>query len=181
MVKSMNSGIKKSIYSFLVAGSRQQDNDMTPLKIGDRAPEFETVLHDGKKIQLSNYVGKKLILFFYPADDTPGCTAAACSLRDAYSELSENGYQMLGVSPDSEKSHDKFIKKYAFPFPLFPDVDQTMMKAYGVWGAKKFMGREFDGVHRTTFVIDEQGVIEQVFTKVDTKNHARQILDIANA
>jgi peroxiredoxin Q/BCP len=173
----MNSGIKKSIYSFLIAGTSQHSADMTSLKVGDRAPQFETVLHDGTQIQLSDYAGKKLILFFYPADDTPGCTAAACSLRDAYSELSEKGYQMLGVSPDSEKSHDKFIKKFAFPFPLFPDVDQTVMKAYGVWGPRKWMGREFDGVHRTTFVIDEQGTIEQIFTKVDTKNHARQILD----
>ena len=150
---------------------------MTTLKAGDKAPDFKGIDEQGNTIGLSDFQGKKLILFFYPADNTPGCTAAACSLRDSYEALKDKGFELLGVSPDSAKKHQGFINKYAFPFHLLADTEHQVMDAFGVWGPKKFMGREFDGVHRTTFVIDEQGMIEKVFTKVDTKNHATQILE----
>ena len=145
------------------------------LKVGDAAPDFSALNEQGEVVKLTDFKGKKLAIFFYPADNTPACTAAACSLRDSYGELKAMGIEMLGVSPDSPKKHENFIKKYGFPFSLIADEDMTVMKAYGVWGAKKFMGREFDGVLRTTFLIDEKGIIEQVFSKVDTKNHATQI------
>ena len=149
----------------------------THLKAGDKAPDFTGTLHDETTVSLSDYAGKKLIIFFYPKDDTPGCTAAACSLRDGFGELKANGYELLGVSPDKPAKHRKFIEKYDLPMPLLADEDHTMMNAYGTWGAKKFMGREYDGVLRTTFVIDENGVINRVYTKVKTKTHAEQILD----
>ena len=149
----------------------------THLKAGDKAPDFTGTLHDETTVSLSDYAGKKLIIFFYPKDDTPGCTAAACSLRDGFGELKASGYELLGVSPDKPAKHRKFIEKYDLPMPLLADEDHTMMNAYGTWGAKKFMGREYDGVLRTTFVIDENGVIDRVYTKVKTKTHAEQILD----
>ena len=149
----------------------------THLKAGDKAPDFTGTLHDETTVSLSDYAGKKLIIFFYPKDDTPGCTAAACSLRDGFGELKASGYELLGVSPDKPAKHRKFIEKYDLPMPLLADEDHTMMNAYGTWGAKKFMGREYDGVLRTTFVIDENGVINRVYTKVKTKTHAEQILD----
>lgn len=172
----MNKGILKSISSFF---NNESDsiNDMTHLKVGDAAPNFSALNEHGKKISLSDFRGKKLALFFYPADNTPACTAAACSLRDSYADLKAEGIEMLGVSPDSIKKHQKFVEKFSFPFSLIADEDLTVLKAYGVWGWKKFMGREYDGVHRTTFLIDEQGVIEQVFEKVITKTHAQQILE----
>lgn len=172
----MNNGILKSITSFF-GNDSQSENDMTHLKVGDPAPNFSALNEEGKTITLSDFRGKKLALFFYPADNTPGCTAAACSLRDNYDDLKAQGIEMLGVSPDSTKKHGKFIQKYEFPFSLIADEDLTVLKAYGVWGWKKFMGREYDGVHRTTFLIDEKGIIEQVFEKVNTKNHAAQIMD----
>ena len=150
-----------------------------PLQAQDPAPDFTGPTETGETVSLSDYRGEKLILFFYPKDDTPGCTAAACSLRDAYAELRERGYRMLGVSPDPVKKHRRFVDKYRFPFHLLADPEHTVMEAYGVWGPKKFMGRTFDGVHRTTFVIDEAGVIERVFSKVKTKTHAQQILEAA--
>ncbi|MEM7571394.1 MAG: thioredoxin-dependent thiol peroxidase [Bacteroidota bacterium] len=149
---------------------------MTTLQVGDAAPDFTGAIEEGKSVSLSDFRGQKLILFFYPKDDTPGCTAEACNLRDNYTELKAKGYALLGVSPDPLKKHAKFQDKYDLPFPLLSDEDHTVLNAYGVWGLKKFMGREYDGVHRTTFVIDEQGILEQVITKVKTKNHTAQIL-----
>lgn len=148
----------------------------THLKEGDKAPDFNGLDQDGQPISLSDFAGSKLILFFYPRDNTPGCTAAACSLRDHYAELDKAGYKLLGVSADSAKKHQNFINKYNFPFPLLADTEKETIKAYGVWGLKKFMGREFEGILRTTFVIDEKGKIEQVIKKVKTKTHAAQLL-----
>lgn len=172
----MNKGILKSITSFLVNEKHSSDN-MKHLLVGDPAPNFSALNEKGEKISLADFRGKKLALFFYPADNTPACTAAACSLRDSYAELRAKGIEMLGVSPDSTKKHQKFIDKFNFPFSLIADEDLTVLNAYGVWGWKKFMGREYDGVHRTTFLIDENGIIERIFEKVITKNHAEQIMD----
>ena len=149
---------------------------MTHLQAGDDAPDFTGTLQDGSTVSLGDFAGKKLILFFYPKDDTPGCTAAACSLRDHYGELEKKGYALLGVSPDKPAKHEKFIKKYELPMPLLADEDHKVMEAYGTWGRKKFMGREYDGVLRTTFVISPEGKIDRVYTKVKTKVHAEQIL-----
>ncbi len=150
---------------------------MTHLKEGDPAPDFQATIETGETVSLSDYKGKKLVLFFYPKDLTPGCTAEACNLRDHYQELKNAGYELLGVSPDSEKSHQKFIEKKNLPFHLLADTDKTVANAYGVWGPKKFMGRSYEGIHRTTFIIDEEGKIEKIITKVKTKNHAEQILE----
>ena len=150
---------------------------MMHLKEGDKAPDFQGVDQNEKTISLSDYKGKKLILYFYPKDDTPGCTAEACNLRDNFSVLKKEGFELLGVSPDNPKKHKKFIDKYSLPFPLIADTEKEILNAYGVWGPKKFMGREYDGVHRTTFVIDEEGKIEKIITKVNTKAHAEQILN----
>jgi peroxiredoxin Q/BCP len=150
---------------------------MTTLKIGDEAPAFKTVDQDGNPISLSDYTGKKVILYFYPKDDTPGCTAEACNLRDNYDLLLKKGYKIIGVSADDEKSHKKFIEKYVLPFPLIPDKDKSILKAYGAWGRKKLYGKEYDGILRTTYVISEKGLIEKIFNKVDTKNHTEQILE----
>lgn len=149
---------------------------MTHLKEGDQAPAFEGVNELEETVSSADYEGKKLILFFYPKDNTPGCTAAACNLRDNYDTLKQQGFELLGVSPDSAKKHANFIKKHEFPFHLLADTEKEVMNAYGVWGPKKFMGREFDGVHRTTFVIDEAGKVDKVFKKVKTKDHTAQIL-----
>ena len=150
---------------------------MTSLNVGDKAPDFVALNEFGKSTSLSDYLGKKVVLYFYPKDMTPGCTAESCNLGENYSLLQENGFIVLGVSPDSSKSHQKFINKYNLPFSLIADEDKTVIKAFGVWGPKKFMGKEYDGVHRTTFVIDEDGVIEKVFSKVKTKDHTNQILE----
>ena len=150
---------------------------MTKLKVGDKAPAFKGVDEKGETIQLSDFKGKKLVLFFYPKDNTPGCTAAACSLRDHFSELEKAGYALLGVSPDSPKKHQNFIDKFEFPFSLLADTELEVIKSFGVWGRKKFMGREYDGLLRTTFVIDEKGKIERIIDKVKTKTHAAQILE----
>ncbi|HQU57603.1 MAG TPA: thioredoxin-dependent thiol peroxidase [Saprospiraceae bacterium] len=150
---------------------------MTQLKEGDKAPGFKGVDQHENTVSLSDFKGKKLILYFYPKDDTPGCTAEACNLRDNYAVLQSKGYALLGVSPDDPKKHQKFIDKYSLPFPLIADTEKEVLNAYGVWGPKQFMGKKYDGVHRTTFVIDEAGKIAKVFTKVDTKAHAEQILE----
>lgn len=150
---------------------------MTSLKSGDKAPEFSSVDQYGNQITLDSLRGKKVILYFYPKDDTPGCTAEACNLRDNYSELLNKGYFIIGVSPDPIAKHKKFADKFELPFPLLPDSEKQIINAYGVWGPKKFMGKSYDGVYRTTFVINEIGLIEKVFTQVDTKNHTKQILD----
>ena len=153
------------------------EQTMTKLRAGDTAPFFKGLNEKGEEISLSDFKGSKLILFFYPKDNTPGCTAEACSLRDHFSELKTQGFQLLGVSPDSSKKHTNFIKKFDFPFSLLADTELETIKAYDVWGKKKFMGRVYDGVWRTTFIIDEKGIIERVITKVKTKDHAQQILE----
>ena len=153
---------------------------MTHLKIGDQAPNFIGVTETGATVSLADFAGKKLILFFYPKDNTPGCTAAACNLRDNYGALQAKGFELLGVSPDSAKKHQNFINKFEFPFSLLADTELTTIKAYGLWGLKKFMGKEFEGVYRTTFLIDEAGKITEIFTKVKTKTHAAQIFESLN-
>ena len=149
---------------------------MTKLAVGDKAPAIQAVDQHGNEINLENFKGNKVVLYFYPKDNTPGCTAEACNLRDNYDSMLKQGYKVIGVSPDSEKSHQKFAEKFDLPFPLIPDTEKKVVQDYGVWGRKKFMGREYDGVTRTTFVIDEEGKIEEIIEKVDTKNHAEQIL-----
>jgi len=151
---------------------------MTHLKIGDQAPNFKSIDQEGITRQLSDYKGSKLILFFYPKASTPGCTAEACDLRDHEAELLAQGYKIVGVSADSMKRQANFAGKYKLPYPLLADEDKTVINAYGVWGPKKFMGREYDGIHRTTFVIDAQGKIETILSKVKTKAHAAQILGV---
>lgn len=148
---------------------------MTSLKPGDKAPLFESTDQYGNLISLSNLKGKKVVLYFYPKDDTPGCTAQACNLRDNYQMLQSKDYVVLGVSPDTLQSHVKFAAKYELPFSLLADPEKVIVKLYEVWGPKKFMGRSYEGVHRITFVIDEMGIITEVITKVETKNHAAQI------
>ncbi len=150
---------------------------MTNLKIGDKAPSFSGRDENGNPINLSDYAGKRLIMYFYPKDMTPGCTTESCNLRDNYEALLEKGFEILGVSADDEKRHLKFIDKHELPFHLLADVDKEVINAYNVWGPKKFMGREYDGIHRTTFVIDGDGIIEAVFKKVKTKAHTEQILE----
>ncbi|MCF6348578.1 MAG: thioredoxin-dependent thiol peroxidase [Flavobacteriaceae bacterium] len=149
---------------------------MTTLKKGDKAPNFETQDNQGNTIKLTDYKGKKLVLFFYPKASTPGCTVEACNLRDNYKRFLSLGYEILGVSADTAKRQQNFITKNNLPFPLLADVDKEVINAYKVWGRKKFMGREYDGIYRTTFVIDENGIIEEVITKVKTKEHTGQIL-----
>lgn len=146
------------------------------LKQGDKAPEILGVDQSGKEISLSDFAGRKLVLYFYPKDNTPGCTAEACNLRDNYADLQAAGYAVVGVSKDSEASHVKFIEKQALPFPLIADTALTLNEAFGVWREKKMAGRTYMGTVRTTFIIDENGVIADVIEKVDTKNHAAQIL-----
>ncbi|WP_273273723.1 thioredoxin-dependent thiol peroxidase [Maribacter polysiphoniae] len=150
---------------------------MKTLQVGDKVPEFISKDQDGNTIRLSDYHGKKLIVFFYPKASTPGCTAEACNLRDNYSVLQSQGYELLGVSADSEKRQTNFRNKYDFPFPLLADEDHTVINTFGVWGPKKFMGREYDGIHRKTFMINEEGVVTKVIDKVKTKDHAAQLLD----
>jgi len=152
-------------------------NHITSLKTGDKAPAFIGKDENGKNISLSDFKGKKVVLYFYPKDDTPTCTNEACNLRDNYTLLKKNGYVIIGVSADEEKKHQKFIKKYNLPFPLIADVDKKIITAYDVWGEKLFMGRIFDGIVRTTFIINEKGIIENVITKVDSKNHTEQIVN----
>jgi len=149
---------------------------MNMLQVGDKVPDFISKDQDGTIIKFSDYLGQKLIIFFYPRANTPGCTAEACNLRDNYSDLKAQGYELLGVSEDSSKKQSNFKNKYDLPFPLLADEDHTVINTFGVWGPKKFMGREFDGLLRTTFIIDAEGVIEKVIEKVKTKDHAAQIL-----
>ncbi|WP_041801603.1 thioredoxin-dependent thiol peroxidase [Flagellimonas ruestringensis] len=149
---------------------------MNMLKVGDKVPDFSAKDQDGNTINLSDYKGKKLVVFFYPKANTPGCTAEACNLRDNYKELQDQGFEILGVSADSEKKQSNFKNKYEFPFPLLADEDHTVINTFGVWGPKKFMGKEYDGIHRTTFVINGDSVVESVIDKVKTKDHAAQIL-----
>lgn len=146
------------------------------LEIGQEAPDFEAKDQNGETVRLSDFRGKKVVLYFYPKDNTPGCTAQACNLRDNYSELQEKGYVILGVSQDSEASHQKFIAKQELPFSLIADTDHTVHNLYGTWGEKKMYGRTYMGTFRHTFVIDEEGKLENVIKKVKTKDHTAQIL-----
>ena len=150
---------------------------MTTLSEGDKAPSFSAKDQNGNIRTLADYKGKKLIVFFYPRASTPGCTAEACNLSDNYQELQKQGFEILGVSADSEKKQRNFRNKYDFPFPLLADEDKSVITAFGVWGPKKFMGKEFDGIHRTTFIINKTGNIERIIDKVKTKDHAAQILN----
>ncbi|WP_406683920.1 thioredoxin-dependent thiol peroxidase [Seonamhaeicola sp. MEBiC1930] len=149
---------------------------MTTLKIGDKAPDFTSVDQDGNTISLTDYKGRKLVLFFYPKANTPGCTLEACNLSDNYERFTSLGYDILGVSADTQKRQTNFRNKFKFPYPLLADEDKSVINAYEVWGEKKFMGRIYDGIHRITFIIDENGIIEDVITKVKTKAHTDQIL-----
>jgi len=147
------------------------------VKEGTTAPAFKTKDDNGEDVSLKDFKGQKVVLYFYPKDDTPGCTKEACSFRDAYSKFKKQGIKLLGVSPDSEASHQKFITKYKLPFTLLADRDHTIAEAYGVWGEKKFMGRTYMGVLRTTFLIDEKGKIKKVFEKVKPEDHATEVLE----
>jgi peroxiredoxin Q/BCP len=149
---------------------------MKHLKIGDKAPGFSGVNQQGATISLADFKGKKLAVYFYPKDNTPGCTAQACSIRDHHTELLDKGISVVGVSADSVKSHVKFVEKFDLPFSLLADEDHTILQQFGVWGPKKFMGREFDGIHRTTFLINEEQVIVGIIDKPNTKEHAQEIL-----
>ena len=153
---------------------------MTKLQKGDKAPDFTGVDQDGKTLSLADFKGKKLILYFYPKDNTPGCTNEACNFRDHYDFWFSKGYAVVGVSPDSVASHQKFKAKYNLPFPLISDPEKKIIKAYGAWGPKKLYGREYEGLIRSTFVIDEEGNIEEVFGKVKTKEHTEQIVKKLN-
>jgi len=150
---------------------------MFHLKEGDKAPDFNITDQNGKIQTISDYSGKKIILFFYPKDLTPGCTTESCDLRDNYEDLKKEGFEVIGVSADNEKKHQKFIDKHNLPFNLLADTDRDVLNRYGVWGEKKFMGKTYNGIHRTTFIIDEKGVIEKIISKVKTKNHTQQILE----
>ncbi len=148
------------------------------MKVGDKAPDYLGIDSNGKKIHISDYKGKKVVLYFYPKDSTPGCTAQACNLRDNYSTLQKEGYEVIGVSIDSEQSHQRFTEKNNLPFTLIADTDKKLVQQFGVWGEKKNFGRTYMGTFRTTFIIDEDGVIERIITpkEVKTKEHAAQIL-----
>lgn len=146
------------------------------LKVGDKAPEFSGIDQDGNAIQLTDFKGKKVILYFYPKDNTPGCTAQACNLRDNYEALLEKGYEVIGISSDNEKSHKKFIEKHELPFPLIADTEKEIHNQFGTWGEKSMYGRKYMGTFRTTFVINEEGIIEEIIQKVKTKDHTNQII-----
>ena len=153
---------------------------MTHLKEGENAPAFAAANEKGETISLSDYKGKKLILYFYPKDNTPTCTTEACNLRDNFELLQSKGFELLGVSPDSQRKHQNFIKKFDLPFSLLVDADTKIIQDYGLWGEKQMFGKKYMGVFRTTFVIDENGKIERVFTKVNAADHANQILESMN-
>ena len=150
---------------------------MTQLTEGTKAPAFKGKDQNGKHVSLADHKGKKIILFFYPEDDTPTCTIQACNLRDNFSLLKKNGFVVLGVSPDEEKKHKKFEAKYDLPFTLIADTDHKIIDAYGVWGEKQLYGRNYMGLHRTTFLIDEKGVIRKIFTRPKNKQHAEEIIN----
>ena len=151
---------------------------MTSLKVNDKAPEFKAQDHDGNTISSKDFDGKKYAVYFYPKDNTSGCTVQACNLRDNYAELAENEISIIGVSMDPENTHQKFAAKHELPFPLIPDTEKKLIELFNVWGPKKFMGREYDGIHRTTFVIDEKGIIKGIILKPKTKDHAAEIIEI---
>jgi peroxiredoxin Q/BCP len=150
--------------------------DIMSLKVGAKAPDFKGIDQNGNTVSLKDFKGKKVVLYFYPKDNTPGCTAQACNLRDNYSALQKQGFEIIGISSDSVKSHQNFIKKFELPFTLLSDPDQTIQNLYGVWGEKSMYGKTYMGTIRTTFVIDEKGKIEEVIEKVNTKEHSAQLL-----
>lgn len=149
---------------------------MTSLNVGDKAPNFSAEDQDGNTHQLKDYEGNKLVVFFYPKASTPGCTAEACNLKDNWETFNNQGFKILGVSADTKKRQQNFKNKYELPYPLIADEDKSLIEAFGVWGPKKFMGKEYEGIHRTTFIIDEKGIIVDIIKKVKTKAHAEQIL-----
>ena len=149
---------------------------MKTLKEGDKVPNFNTTDQDGNSVSNSDYLGKKWVVFFYPAANTPTCTVEACNLRDHYKELQDAGYEIVGVSADTARKQKNFQNKFNFPYPLLADVDKNVIEAFGVWGPKKFMGREYEGIHRITFLINEEGIVDRVIDKVKSKEHAAQIL-----
>lgn len=151
---------------------------MNKLKVGNQLPKFELPDQTGKIHTNADYIGRKLVIYFYPKDSTPGCTMQACSIRDNYSVLKKEGYTIIGVSADTVTSHARFAEKQQLNFPLLADVDKKMINAFGVWGPKKFMGKEYDGIHRTTFVSDENGIIQHIIEKPKTKIHATEILNL---
>ena len=166
------------VYIRLFVYFRQPNQKEQIMNIGDKAPEVLGINEKGEEILLSNYQGKKVVLYFYPKDNTSGCTAEACSLRDNYAELKAKGYEVIGVSVDNEKSHQKFIEKYELPFTLIADTDKKLVEAMGVWGEKSMYGRKYMGTFRTTFILNEEGVVEQIFLpkEIKTKTHGEQIL-----
>lgn len=153
---------------------------MLKLEKGSKAPDFTAKDQNGNEISLKDYRGKKVILYFYPKDNTPGCTTESCNFRDNYASLRKQGFEVIGVSADDEKSHQKFVNKYDLPFTLIADTDKNVINSYGVWGPKKFLGKSYNGIHRKTFVIDEEGNIEHIIEKVKNKNATEQILELIN-
>lgn len=151
---------------------------MSELKEGQKAPDFTSKDQNGNDVSLGQFAGKKVVLYFYPKDDTPGCTAEACDFRDNYQGLTAKGIVVLGVSVDDEKSHQKFVTKHSLPFTLLADTDKKIVEAYGVWGEKNMYGKKYMGTNRTTFIIDEEGIIKHIITKVDTKNSTAQVLEL---
>ena len=151
---------------------------MTQLTEGEKAPDFKVKDQDGKQVSLKDFRGKKVVLYFYPEDDTPTCTIEACNLRDNYAMLRKKGLVILGVSPDDEKKHKKFEKKYNLPFTLLADPEKKIIDKYGVWGEKNLYGRKYMGLHRTTFLIDEKGIIQKIFKKPKSKIHSEEILNV---
>jgi thioredoxin-dependent peroxiredoxin len=154
---------------------------MKHLKVGDQAPSFASVDQDGNKVKLEDYKGQRVVIYVYPKDNTPGCTNQACNIRDNYKDLQDRGIVILGVSADTEAQHQKFITKFDLPFPLLADVDKELINLYGVWGEKKFMGKIYDGIHRTTFIMDKNHTIIGIIEKPKTKDHTREILEVYDA
>jgi len=175
---TINPVIMKTVLFTVLLFCAMISSAQTKLKVGDKAPDFTANDQDGKKISLSDYKGKKVVLYFYPKDQTPGCTEEACNLRDNISDLTKAGYVVLGVSSDNEASHKEFQQKYSLPFSLVADNDKSINQNYGVWVEKERDGKKFMGTARTTFIIDEKGIITNIIDKVDTKSHAGQILQL---
>jgi peroxiredoxin Q/BCP len=153
---------------------------MIQLKEGMKAPGFEGIDQDGRTVKLDDFAGKKVVLYFYPKDNTPACTAEACNLRDNYNSFLKKGFAVIGVSSDNEKSHKRFASKYNLPFPLIADTSKNILNAYGIWGEKKMFGKSYLGIIRKTFIIDEKGIIENIISRVDTGDHTKQILNMYN-